>query len=153
MAKQLIGIKKSNRKIKNATPIEYDNIKFRSQLEKTIYVNLLKKGIKASYEPYRIKIWDSNKFNTPYYDRVGKQGFKLITSKPLPVHYTPDFIFIYNNIKVFLEVKGFKNDVTPYKIRLFRQWLDKNQTDACYAVVHSLGDLNILLSELNKTNE
>lgn len=147
MANRLFGIK--NRKIRNATPIEYNGITFRSKLEKAVYIALMKRGITPDYEPNRIKIWSRDKFTIPYYDRFGKKGFKLITSKPLSVHYTPDFIFQYKEMTVYLEVKGFKNDVTPYKIRLFRDWLENNTKNSCYAVVYSLGDLNALLKDLD----
>ena len=67
--------------------------------------------------------------------------------------YTPDMVFDYKGTKVFLEVKGFKNDVTPYKIRMFREWLDKYQSETnircCYAVVYAIKDVNLLLSLLD----
>lgn len=146
-----------NRKILNAVECEYNGIKFRSRTERSIYITLLNKGIKAEYEQLRCTLWARNKFKVPYYDKVGKKGFKRVTSKPLAVHYTPDFIFEYEGIKVFLEVKGFKNDVTPYKIRLFRDWLEdytnKNALKTCYAVVYSIANLNTLLEDLKTKKE
>lgn len=144
---------KENKKIRNATPIIYDDIKFRSTLEKSIYKWLKDKDIQVEYEPIRCKIWDRKGFSVPYYDRAGIKPFGLIKSKPIAVHYTPDMIFIYKGVRVFLEVKGFKNDVTPYKIRLFREWLDKysieTNTKCCYAVVYAIKDVNKLLELLD----
>lgn len=142
-----------NKKIINATPTNFDGIEFRSKLEKSIYKSLIDKGIQVDYEPQKCKVWDRDGFSVPYYDRYGKKGFGLITSKPIAVHYTPDMVFDYKGTKVFLEVKGFKNDVTPYKIRMFREWLDKYQSETnikcCYAVVYAIKDVNLLLNLLD----
>lgn len=142
-----------NKKIINATPTNYNGIEFRSKLEKSIYKALTDKGLDVAYEPLRCKIWDRNSFLVPYYDRIGKKPFGLVTSKPIAVHYTPDMIFFYKGVKVFLEIKGFKNDVTPYKIRMFRDWLDKysweNNVKCCYAVIYAVKDINTLLNLLD----
>lgn len=142
-----------NKKIINATPTEYNGIKFRSKLEKSIYKALTDKGIQVEYEPIRCKIWDSNGFTVPYYDRIGKKPFGLVTSKPIAVHYTPDMVFEYKGIKVFLENKGFQNEVFPYKVRLFRDWLDNYSHETgircCYAVVYAVKDVNTLLNLLD----
>lgn len=141
-----------NRKIKNATPTEYKDIKFRSLLECYIYKHLKSKGITPQYEAHRITLWQKAKdsFTVPYYDRVGKT-FKKVTTKPLPVTYTPDFTFQYKGWNVFLEVKGFKNDVVPYKIRLFREWLEGHKFELgnpCFAVVKSVKELELFLKDL-----
>lgn len=142
----------NNKKICNATPTEYEGMKFRSKLELRIYKYLLTKGIEPQYEQAKIVLWNREKgyFKVPYYDRIGKT-FKKITSKPLAVTYTPDFIFTYNGVLVYLEVKGFKNDVTNYKIKLFRDWLEtQNNPKQCYAVVHTIKEVEFLLKDLNE---
>lgn len=140
-----------NKKIKGATICEYNGITFRSKQELSIYKYLLSVGITPEYEPTKFTIWDRDSFSVPYYDRFGKT-FKRILRKPTSVHYTPDFIFFVNGVKVILEVKGFKNDVAPYKIRLFRDFLEglySNTGDkVCYAVVYSIKDLKLLLNDL-----
>ncbi len=145
-----------NKKIKNATECEYDGITFRSKKEMSMYKYLLSVGIIPKYESERFIIWDSNKFTVPFYDKFGKT-FMKITRKPTSVHYTPDFIFNINGIKVILEVKGFKNDVTPYKIRLFRDYLEnlKNNKgeNLCYAVVYTIKDLKFLLNDLQSSKQ
>lgn len=144
-----------NRKIRNATEIEYDGIKFKSKKEAGVYRYLKSIGINPDYEPVSIKIWDREKFTVPYYDRIGKT-FRKVTSKPIRVSYTPDFIFEYEGYRVFLEVKGFKNDVANYKIRLFRDWLENIQATAdktlCYAVVYTKKELEFLLEDLHNSN-
>lgn len=145
-----------NKKIRNATECSADGINFKSILERTVYLYLKSVGIIPKYEAVRFPIWDRDKFSVPYYDRYGKT-FKKITRKPTIVHYTPDFIFTINDTIVYLEVKGFKNDVVPYKIRLFRELLEELSKNSdkklCYAVVYSLKDLKILLNDLQNSSE
>jgi hypothetical protein len=142
-----------NKKIINATPSTKDGIQFKSMLEVRIYESLKKRGLKPEYESKKFILWERPKgyFTVPYIDRVGK-NFKEITSKPLGITYTPDFTFKFKNWLVFLEAKGFKNDVTPYKIRLFRDLIEQMQKDTeeklCYAVVHSVRELNTLFDIL-----
>lgn len=143
-----------NKKIKNATLCEYNGIVFRSKQEMSIYKYLLSRNIVPEYEPQRFKIWDRDKFSVPYYDKYGKE-FKRITRKPTSVHYTPDFIFKYKGMTVILEVKGFKNDVTPYKIRMFREYLDTHcdSKNTCYAVVYTIKNLKSLLNDIDRWKE
>jgi hypothetical protein len=144
----------TNKKVKNATVCELDGIKFRSKQERAVYKYLLSVGIAPKYESERFTIWDRGKFSVPFYDKFGKV-FKRIDRKPTSVHYTPDFIFNIGETKVILEVKGFKNDATPYKIRLFRDLLEKIKVDTgehlCYAVVYTIKDLKFLLNDLQNS--
>ena len=146
----------SNRKIKNATECELDGIKFRSKQERAVYRYLLSVGITPLYESEKFTIWDRGKFSVPFYDKYGKT-FMRINRKPTSVHYTPDFIFKVGDIKLILEVKGFKNDAVPYKIRLFRDLLEKIKEETgenlCYAVVYTIKDLKFLLNDLQNSQE
>ena len=141
----------NNKKIRNATVCQEDGIIFRSKQERAIYKYLLSIGIIPKYEAERFTIWDRDKFSVPYYDRFGKT-FMRINRKPTTVHYTPDFIFNIGDTKVILEVKGFKNEAVPYKIRLFRDYLEKKSDETkesyCYAIVYSIKDLKIVLNDL-----
>lgn len=149
-------MQKRNKKIRNATVCQEDSITFRSKQERTIYKYLLSIGITPKYEAERFTIWDRDKFSVPFYDKFGKT-FMRINRKPTAVHYTPDFIFNINDTKVILEVKGFKNDSTPYKIKLFRDYLENRNNitkeKLCYAIVYSIKDLKILLNDLQNTSE
>lgn len=147
---------KVNKKIKNATECQEDGITFRSKQEKAVYKYLKSIGIVPRYESERYTIWDRSKFTVPFYDKYGKV-FMRLDRKPTSVHYTPDFIFNINDIKVILEVKGFKNDATPYKIKLFRDYLENYSKETkkklCYAVVYSIKDVKYLLNDLQKSIE
>ena len=132
--------RQNNKKIKNAHPLQYDNIKFKSQLEKTVYVTLKEQGISARYEPEKIVIWEGFNPTVPF---LTKNTFKRknryirvlsdITVEDgrtiLNWTYSPDFCFTYNNCIVYIEAKGFKNDVVRYKSKLFREHLEKLQKD------------------------
>lgn len=157
MATRFRGIRRSpngNKKVRNATSRVYDNIKFRSQLEIEIYKALAAKHLHFTYEQFRAKIWDAKHFTVPYFNKVGKKPFGQITTKPICVHYTPDFLVKYKEWWIFLEVKGKPNDVFPYKVKLFREWLEKTQQQNpdvkyCYAVIYSKKDLETLLKLLD----
>lgn len=144
-------MQKQNKKIKNATVCQENGITFRSQQERAVYKYLVSIGITPKYETERFTIWDRAKFSVPFYDRYGKT-FMKINRKPTAVHYTPDFIFNIAGIKVILEVKGYKNDAVPYKIRLFRDYLECHynltKEPCCYAIVYSIKDLKFLIADL-----
>lgn len=145
-------MQRNNKKIKNARICQFDGITFKSAQEMSIYKHLLSVGITPQYEPERFTIWDKGAMTVLFYDRYGKT-FKRIKRKPTAIHYTPDFIFNVGSIKVFLEVKGFSNDVFPYKAKLFRDYLENlpNKENLCYAIIYSIKDLKLLLDELQKS--
>ena len=113
----------ANKKIKNASPLEYNGIQFKSKFEKTIYVTLEEEGFPVQYEPSKIVIWEGFKPTIPYYSK-SKSGFKMQMSKLKDITYTPDFMFSYNGYLIVIEAKGFVNDTFPIKRKLFRKWLE-----------------------------
>ena len=114
-----------NHKIKNASCIEYNRIKFKSRLECSVYKWLIENGITPQYEPYTFTIWSGFKPNVPFYTKSKHNDLKLDNKKIIDIKYTPDFFFIYNGIRVFIEVKGIENDVFYIKKKLFRAYLEK----------------------------
>lgn len=113
-----------NKKIKNANPLEYDGIKFKSRVEVSIYKLLKTHNIEAKYEEKTFILSPSIRPTVPFYNRTKKLGFHNIMSLIDNITYTPDFTFMYNNILVIIEVKGFENDVFPVKRNLFRKLLE-----------------------------
>lgn len=140
-----------NKKIRNATVCKENNLVFRSKQEKSVYNYLVSVGITPEYEPMKFTIWNVEKFTVPFYDRYGGI-FGKITRKPTAIHYTPDFVFNIGGKTVYLEVKGFANDVFPYKAKLFRDYLEQqpDKENLCYAIIYSLKDLKVLLHELQE---
>ena len=130
----------ANKKIKNATQSCLGNITFKSQSEKSMYNTLLQQGFKPQYEPITFTLWDGFKPITPYYDKeTDKQQIKRLseginkypskvliqkTGKIVGIRYTPDFYFKYNNLNVYIEVKGIENDVFYIKKKMFLKYLD-----------------------------
>lgn len=130
---------KENKKIKNATFCESNGIKFKSQLEKVCYNTLFQLGFNPLYEPRRITIYNFRESLTPFYDKetdsqhkkrielLGKRDSKILrlaSKKMINITYTPDIYISYKNLDVWLEIKGFENDVFKYKKKLFREYLD-----------------------------
>lgn len=117
-----------NRKVRNANPLEYNGIKFKSRVEVSIYKLLRTHNIEAKYEEKTFILSPSIRPTVPFYNRTEKAGFHSIMSPISNITYTPDFTFMYNNILVIIEVKGFENDVFPVKRNLFRKLLETLDT-------------------------
>lgn len=128
-----------NQKIRNATVCKAKGITFKSKLEKTLFTILENEGFSPKYEPYKVILLDFEDSVTPFYDKettsqhkkrteeLGKADAKklrLVSNKMLPITYTPDIYFNYNNVDVWIEVKGMENDVFYLKKKLFRKYLD-----------------------------
>ena len=118
----------ANKKIVNATPIEYNGIKFRSKLEDRMYKHLLSMGITPDYELNTYVLSPSMKTKVPFYNRTPKRGFHQMGSHVSEITYTPDFTFNYNGLFVIIEVKGKENDVFPIKKNLFRKLIETFDT-------------------------
>ena len=116
-----------NKKIKNATSVECDGIKFKSKIELMVYKTLVQEGFKPFYEPTKYVIWEGFKPTVLTY-KPNKSGELVIQDKKLiDITYTPDFIFVAPDKKtlIVLEVKGYCNDLYPLKEKLFRGYLEK----------------------------
>lgn len=128
----------TNKKIINATPLTYDNIKFKSKLEAMCYKTLKEEGITAKYECDTYILFEGFDPHIPFYTKnkfKGKDKNIIVltantvidTRKVKSWEYTPDFYFEYNNYAIYIETKGFYNDVARYKTKLFRKELEDLQ--------------------------
>lgn len=130
----------ANKKIRNATVCSKDSITFKSVLEKKIFSHLEEQGFSPQYEPKKFVIFPSFVPITPFYDKetdvqqkkrvelLGKQSSKelrLCNGLIQPITYTPDIYIRYNDLDIWIECKGFTNDVFPYKKKMFRKLLDE----------------------------
>lgn len=130
-----------NKKIRNATTTKVKGITFKSVTEKMVYKTLIDNGITPEYEKYTFTLWDGFTPTTPFYDqetdtqqekRTAEAGSErklpkmlvLKSDKVVGIRYTPDFHFIKKGIDIWIEVKGFENDVFYIKKKLFRKFLD-----------------------------
>ena len=115
----------ANKKVKNATVIVYDGIKFKSKLEVAFYKLLIKAGFKPKYEKMTFLLWKGCKPTVPFYTKDRKTKLlKIESTKLRDMTYTPDFTFTYNGKLIIIEAKGKENDTYPLKRKLFRGLLE-----------------------------
>ena len=126
----------ANKKIRGATKANSLGITFKSQLEKSLYKTLLELGFRPQYEPRTFIVWEGFTSVTPFYDketdsqrdkRDPRSSKILVEKSPIvqPIRYTPDIYFEYNGFDVWIEAKGFENDIFYIKKKLFRKYLDE----------------------------
>ena len=129
---------RENKKIKNASPLEYDNITFKSKLEKMVYQTLKENSFPVKYEPQKFIIWEGFRPSVPFYDKdKNTRMLKLDSKKVINITYTPDFVFTYNNHLIIIEVKGIENDIFPLKKKMFRKWLEENHPNSIYFEIYT----------------
>lgn len=127
------GNRTENKKIINASPLEYDGISFKSKLEKMAYQTLKEQGFPVEYEPRKFIIWKGFRPNVPFYNKdASTRMLKMDSKKVIDISYTPDLMFEYNNHLIIIEMKGFENDTYPLKKKIFRKWLESNYPNSIY---------------------
>lgn len=138
-----------NRKIINATPTEVDGIEFKSRLEASIYKTLLDRGLRPQYEPDTFTLCTG----------VKPIGFlvdgKPYTRKLTDITYKPDFkvsLPEHPDLTIYIEVKGFNNDVYPYKRKMFLSLL-REMPGVYFFEVHTKKGLIACLEKLNQLYE
>jgi len=117
LSEPLRKVVKGNKKIRNASKHEWNGIVFDSKLEMDTY-----KRLKYGKEEFI--------FHKTF---IIISGFKYGNKTYLPITWTPDFVF--NNLKVILETKGFPNDVFPVKLKLFHKYLHDNCMEGWKVIV------------------
>lgn len=120
-----------NKKVKNATKVEINGIKFRSKLEAYLYKKLKEANIPADYELHRYELLPSFEYN-------GKK-IRAIT-------YLPDFV----GNGFIIECKGFRTDTWPLREKLFKYYLTKNNLNIKFYVVRNQKEVDKLVTELRK---
>ena len=131
-------MEKANKKIRNATPKEFNGIKFKSILEVMVYKTLLSVGFEPLYEKNKFVIWQGLYPSVPFYDKdAATRMLKLNKKKIIDITYTPDFTFEYNKRLIIIEVKGFENDVFPVKKKLFRKSLEETHPEALFFEIYT----------------
>lgn len=127
------GSRIENKKIINASPLEYDGIFFKSKLEKMAYQTLKEQGFPVLYEPKKFIIWEGFRPNVPFYNKdASTRMLKMDSKKVIDISYTPDLMFEYNNHLIIIEMKGFENNTYPLKKKIFRKWLESNYPNSIY---------------------
>lgn len=125
--------KKSEGRVKNATPNIVDGIKFRSKLESYTYKKLKEANIYADYEQHRYEL-------LPAFEFSGKK-IRAIT-------YLPDFV----GHDFIIECKGFPNEAWPLREKLFKYYMNRFLPNHRFYLVHTQKEVDAMIDEL-KTNK
>lgn len=142
-----------NKKIKNATEVVQNNIKFKSKLEAMIYRTLVELGYAVQHEEHTFLLWEGFKPTIPFYTwNRRKKTVENTDRKLINTTYTPDFYFEYRGIKVLIEAKGIANDVFPYKFKMFRKCLEQREDKDDYfiSIVYTKKQLLEVLKKLEE---
>jgi hypothetical protein len=127
------GILGENKKIKGAKGVIFEGIKFKSRLEMTCYKKFKEAGLNFSYEPEKVILWEGfkpssivvyipNKINGKLTKDLCIQNRSLIN-----ITYTPDFIVIKDDYKIYFDAKGKENDTYPIKRKMFLKYLENKK--------------------------
>lgn len=147
-----------NVKVRNATPLEYDGIQFKSKMEVAAYKALKEEGYNPQYEKVTYRLQDSKLYPTlhyaPFKDRKEhKNVWGLNNYKIIGVKYTPDFTFNIGDRLIVIEIKGFSNDRYPYQKKLFFKWLEDNTPNSAFFEIHNMKQLKQALEILKEWRE
>lgn len=126
-----------NKKIRNATHQVFDGIEFKSGLEVSCYKIMKEAGIPFEYESMKIVLHkgfhlaDNVHYYRPKKKSIGN-ALHACSRKILDITYTPDFVVKSKNFLILIDVKGYKNDVYVYKLKLLLNILSKQNSDRQY---------------------
>lgn len=120
--------KKQQGKVRNATPNEYNGIKFRSKLETYTYKKLKEANIDADYEMHRYELLPAFTFDKKY---------RAMT-------YLPDFV----GKDFIIECKGYPNDAWALREKLFKYYLCMHEPNTRFYIVHTQKQVDELIDKL-----
>lgn len=120
---------KQKGKVKNATPTQYNGIKFRSKLEVYTYKKLKEAKIQAEYEPIHFELIPKFEY----------QGEKVRAMTYLPDFVGKDFI---------IECKGLMGDSFPLRWKIFKYTLMKQNSNYKLYLVRNQKQVDELIEKL-----
>lgn len=121
----------TNQKVRNATPTEYEGIKFRSKLEVATYKLFKEAGITPQYEEKSFEM---------------VPAFSFMGVKIRPMTYKPDFI-VGNYV---IECKGNPNDAWPVREKVFKYHLHKTNSNYEFYVVKTQKEVKALIEKIKE---
>ncbi|HKL75079.1 MAG TPA: DUF1064 domain-containing protein [Halanaerobiales bacterium] len=121
--------KSKNKKVKNATPLFYDGIKFKSKLEVYCYNKLKENNIEAPYEENTFVIIDAFVYND---EKVRKMTYK------------PDFV----GKDFVIECKGKANDAFPLRWKIFKRYLFDNNLNYKLYLPRNKKDVDAVIEDI-----
>lgn len=123
--------KKSQGRVKNATPNIYDGIKFRSKLETYTYKKLKEANIFVEYE-------------STHFELIPK--FEYQGEKVRAMTYLPDFV----GKDFIIECKGLMGDSFPLRWKIFKYTLMKNNSNYKLYLVRNQKQVDALIQQLKQ---
>ncbi len=121
-----------NKKVKNAKIVVFDGIEFKSGLELFCYRKLKEAGAEFSYEAHTFTIFPPVTCGFPSVEQVGvNKVFKEANTSVRPITYTPDFTD-KECAEFIIECKGYKNEVFPLKLKMFKKLLTESDFKGTY---------------------
>ena len=124
-----IAQKKTATKVNNATPNEFDGIKFKSKLETYTYQKLQENGIIAGYESERFTLIPAFNYQNG--------AIRAMT-------YLPDFV----GKDFIIECKGFGNDAFPLRWKIFKYVLFQQKSNYKLYLVRNKQEVDQVISTL-----
>ena len=124
----------TNKKVKNATKVDYNGISFRSKLEVYTYKKLKENNIKAKYEKVKF---------------ILVEPFSYKENKIREMSYTPDFV----GEDFIIECKGRPNDAFPLKWKLFKYYLYNNKLDYDLYLPHNHKEVDEAIEQIRDKND
>lgn len=121
---------KPNKKVRNATILEYHGITFKSKLELHCYKKLKEANIKFQYEKVKYELMPSFKFENESYELYKKKGARYFGPQRQTIRaitYTPDFVGKHNGYSFIIETKGNPNDAFPLRWKMLKRHLYKTK--------------------------
>lgn len=124
-----IAQKKTATKVNNATPNEFDGIKFKSKLETYTYQKLQENGITAGYESERFTLVPAFNYQN--------EAVRAMT-------YLPDFV----GKDFIIECKGFGNDAFPLRWKIFKYVLFQQKSNYKLYLVRNKQEVDQVIATL-----
>ena len=142
----------TNKKIRNAQKVFYDNIQFQSRLEMYCYEKLKEAKLDFEYEPKCFELIPKFEY-APMSMESYKKGTKwLFGNKSKAIRamtYKPDFVNLKDGW--IIECKGFPSDSFPIKWKLFKYYLKNNNMEIHLYMVKSRAHIDECITEILKT--
>lgn len=150
-----------NKKIVGTQTTEYNDVKFKSTLEMRCYKLLEESGLKFTHESEKIDLWTGFKPTIDIWSPSKIRGTYKLTPLMekqsrsfIKITYTPDFKVVRGNYIIYMDAKGFPNDVYGYKKKMFIKSLELRNDGIQYVFMepHSIRQMKQAI-EIIKTYE
>jgi hypothetical protein len=119
-----------NKKVKNATKVEFNGVKFDSKLECYFY-----KALVANNIVFELK---------PSFTLIPK--FRYLSEAVRACTYTPDFII--RGKRVIVDTKGFKTDIFNLKLKMLKKYFSDNGMEYIIELPRNQKQCNELIEKL-----